>query len=670
MYRPSPAWSASPPSPAYSVGSYGYGVSPGRESPPRAPPPAPVLDTRNCQEKLFEFHAPTLPSEDDTSSAIPSFPLQLVDRHIPHSLILKHVEILPSLPNDISDGLDDYAAQLEALPEPTFVFHRRAHEDMGKFNARTIATLRRRSINIPGERIATNLFLRSKHDDGNILLMWLPLKAAAEHGLLGDAYATQTPSLQITSLPPEFGELEEDEKKTLTRLLEHSPSLKSAMYFCPEALHVLEDMSRLATLNVFPWQLDSRCSKVSPPSFCPPDAPKSFWNLPAAAHARRSSRLQLRLGHLPQRAPQAGRVHLIDRPGCTEEDYQPVAEHYIQKAWIDAVKTDSSMIVFDCGHFIRLGIRHRRLQTLFLSELIDIRHCSAPAYGRLWTAMHVASVYDALQRLPELETVAELKRKAAEPDNVPPPKRARSAFSEQRKIVLITQELIASTRAIALFFQFDGLDSPAPVLVFPPSTQPNPAYAPKDYISVVLEKRLGRGAVGEVFRAVIQPDGSSKKPRYCPFVVKMATTTSRIQRLRHEYKVYEHLNKVNVTGIPTVLGFRETANASMCVLLLSHVGRPLGARMNSDRKVKLTAKQSKELRSILRGIHGGGILHRDIRSWNILVDEFDHVYIADFDRGSFEGTEANFVEEKARLDSFIAGKYVDEDEVIGSDDLS
>ncbi|KAF8904504.1 hypothetical protein CPB85DRAFT_1437800 [Mucidula mucida] len=138
-----------PPIASLFRGSYGYGVSPGRESPPRAPPPAPVLDTRNCQEKLFEFHAPTLRSEDDTSSAIPSFPLQLVDRHIPHN------------------GLDDYAAQLEALPEPTFVFHDRAHEDMGKFNARTIATLRQRSINIPGERIATNLFLRSNHD-GNI----------------------------------------------------------------------------------------------------------------------------------------------------------------------------------------------------------------------------------------------------------------------------------------------------------------------------------------------------------------------------------------------------------------------------------------------------------------------------------------------------------------------
>ncbi len=51
--------------------------------------------------------------------------------------------------------------------------------------------------------------------------------------------------------------------------------------------------------------------------------------------------------------------------------------------------------------------------------------------------MHVASVYDALQRLPELETVAELKRKAVEPDNVPPPKRARSTFTEKRNIVRV-----------------------------------------------------------------------------------------------------------------------------------------------------------------------------------------------------------------------------------------
>lgn len=48
-------------------------------------------------------------------------------------------------------------------------------------------------------------------------------------------------------------------------------------------------------------------------------------------------------------------------------------------------------------------MRHRKSQTLFLSELLDIRSSTSPAYGEVWAAMHIAFVYDALQRLPLLD---------------------------------------------------------------------------------------------------------------------------------------------------------------------------------------------------------------------------------------------------------------------------
>ncbi|KAF9025651.1 hypothetical protein BDZ89DRAFT_1114157 [Hymenopellis radicata] len=154
------------PSPTWSARSYDYKVSPDGDAPERLPPPAPVTDPRSYQEQLFEFHAPTLPIEDDSSSAVPSFPLQLVDRHIPHSLILKHVKILPSLPNDISDALDNYSVQLDALPDAAFVFQQLKHRDMREVNARTIATLRRTGICLPGQCIASSLILRPTQPNG------------------------------------------------------------------------------------------------------------------------------------------------------------------------------------------------------------------------------------------------------------------------------------------------------------------------------------------------------------------------------------------------------------------------------------------------------------------------------------------------------------------------
>lgn len=50
---------------------------------------------------------------------------------------------------------------------------------------------------------------------------------------------------------------------------------------------------------------------------------------------------------------------------------------------------------------MRIGIRHREQQTLYISELIDTQSEDL-AHGRLWLGLHITAIYDALERLPLL----------------------------------------------------------------------------------------------------------------------------------------------------------------------------------------------------------------------------------------------------------------------------
>lgn len=72
------------------------------------------------------------------------------------------------------------------------------------------------------------------------------------------------------------------------------------------------------------------------------------------------------------------------------------------QAWSLAADADSTVIVFDCGNYQRIGVRHRASQTLYLSGLIDTRTCEDPEYGKLQAGIHLAIVQDALSRLPKL----------------------------------------------------------------------------------------------------------------------------------------------------------------------------------------------------------------------------------------------------------------------------
>ncbi|KAF8912258.1 hypothetical protein CPB85DRAFT_1434526 [Mucidula mucida] len=105
------------------------------------------------------------------------------------------------------------------------------------------------------------------------------------------------------------------------------------------------------------------------------------------------------------------------------------------------------------------------------------------------------------------------------------------------------------------------------------------------------------------------------------------------------------------------------------VLMIFDAGQPLGNQLDSEQKVELSTEACIELKSVLTLIHEAGVLHRDVRSWNIMEDKFGRVRFTDFDRSSLEGTPKDYHAEQERLDRFVEGEFIDKDNVIGEDPL-
>ncbi|KAF9040267.1 hypothetical protein BDZ89DRAFT_1035190 [Hymenopellis radicata] len=664
------------------------------------------------RQKLFEYNPPSVERKGSLPAPKPTAPLHFLDRHLSESLMLKRVKILPSLHVELLAVLESVSEKLDTVNDARLLITRAGYTAAKGADARSLIRYRMDGIEGAVTKLASSLVFHSSQPELMSLLQWLHALAHTEFGPIIEEYASQNLVLHVVDPPPyELEALSRKNKDTLQRLRKHTQQLTSCMVFCTDALPVMEDMERLDSIDVFPWRLDSDYCGDSLERSPPPDALEVPWTLPQETGPRRSQRV--RHQKTPERVSNQRDIGVVERPGQTDPHYKPACEDYIQKAWVHAVRIDATAVIFDCGNFLRIGIRHRQRQTLFLSSLIDIRTCKDPSYGSLWTALHIAIASDAVKRLPLLENALLGKRKSTYDE----PQRARKK-SKTNKSSSSDDAMAAymdTFPALAVFFRFDNLDSPAPLLLFRPDSDRKERYGPKEYLKIIAYKRLGSGSVGDVYRAVIEPESSSsdtkgsrltkagrskgkagsaaKKAREAseelakrPFILKFAPTNARARRLEHEVGVYRHLRDAGVSGIPSLLSYREGVNADLRALMLSDAGRPLGHRMDRDKKVDcllrhgmillidcseiiLTWRFSVELKSILTAIHGAGILHRDVRSWNIMEDDLGQVRFTDFDRSSFRGTTEDYRAEQERLDRFIEGEFVDKDAIIGADDL-
>ena len=80
---------------------------------------------------------------------------------------------------------------------------------------------------------------------------------------------------------------------------------------------------------------------------------------------------------------------------------------------------DTTFIIFHCGKYERIGVRHRATGTLFLSNLIDIHSCRDPGYGKIQVGLYLLIIRDAMERarvFRKLELIPSIVEEKAKPE--------------------------------------------------------------------------------------------------------------------------------------------------------------------------------------------------------------------------------------------------------------
>ncbi|KAJ7065562.1 hypothetical protein C8F01DRAFT_1366523 [Mycena amicta] len=401
--------------------------------------------------------------------------------------------------------------------------------------------------------------------------------------------------------------------------------------------------------SAVPWTFLPLTTEVTDSTY--PLAPRR--SLRSKATPKASDSPQLSIGVVPS----ASR-----RPETTAHLPTPLtAESLVQLAWARAVETDSTMVVFNCGNYERICVRHRETQTLYVSDLFDVTSCKDPGYIKLHVGVFLSQTLDAIARMKDAEKESSKPdrrtRKRPNPEDTPPVPNKRRRGNP--KIIEPQSALmLASQRDMMLFhLQYDIYHSRAPASFIRanlclehgkgrklgkiPSIKR--AYKPHEYFEIILGSQLGDGAVGIVHGAmarVTTKDGETLVEEN--LVVKLAFRHQPQERMRYEYKVYTRLAEHGVTGVPKVYGLFEDLEGGAIALLMSNCGTNLW-ELRPDKKstrTSVTPAQRDRFIEILESVHRAGVRHYDIRSANLMLNDAGEAFIVDFDRGRLNSSEA------------------------------
>jgi hypothetical protein len=99
------------------------------------------------------------------------------------------------------------------------------------------------------------------------------------------------------------------------------------------------------------------------------------------------------------------------------------------QGWVRSVEADSTLIVFNCGHYERIGARHRETRTLYLSDLIDVTSCKDPGISRLkiHAGCYISLTLDEISRTAALADVTSQKRPHTDAQTTDKPKRRKTS---------------------------------------------------------------------------------------------------------------------------------------------------------------------------------------------------------------------------------------------------
>ncbi|KAK0490395.1 hypothetical protein IW261DRAFT_1587894 [Armillaria novae-zelandiae] len=664
-------------------------------------------------EDLFEF-AP-FPLEQDPDSDIPkpySSPITFFDKHLDDSLILKKVTALPSLISTLSQALDGYVhtfnSKNETFRSPSLFLCPELYDCPGPPKNATDIAERYRCGSLPLLEAASILVVHPDQPD-------LPTVFRMDNGRPGspEEFNSQKYSLkyEIYTKKDMIKRLESwdsDQKRLLLFMWNNIPELAVWDMYALSGQSVLEDMSGLAALNIFPWK---HCGTLEHRQFTSsahlsrPDVSKYLWEtgampssdgVPAGAdtaYPRRSERLKGRLSarSLPQVPLKKGLARsfkikesaplkiTVPKSGRGTSRYKTNAADFIQRAWARAVHSDSTFIIFDCGNFLRIGIRRRKTQTLYISELIDVLDCSNPPFGKLMVAINAAILHDAVDRALLLDPTLlkgeglragkSRKRPRNDTEAAVPVRRSRRRLGEaldETSPEEIRHELLSRNIAL-LYFQHGNFHSSSPSFFRRPNSLGRQrSYRYDDCLTLLIGKKLGQGSIGQVYEAQVLVDMPSGKVARYPekVIIKLALSEEQKERIRHEYSIYRRLLygpvRVAAGDIPTAFGFFEDIESNVGALILSYNGQALAYRSDPPASgITVSPEERATLIRILESIHAAGVAHGDIRTFNMVADGKGNLSIIDFDRAKFKGHGAQMRAEHQRLEDLLDGEPID-----------
>jgi serine/threonine protein kinase len=158
-------------------------------------------------------------------------------------------------------------------------------------------------------------------------------------------------------------------------------------------------------------------------------------------------------------------------------------------------------------------------------------------------------------------------------------------------------------------------------------TRPEPGleFLPR----LVLLRPLGRGGMGEVWVARDEERGEEVVAKILP----AGAPPERVALLRREARL---VRKVRHPAIVPVYGFAEGPHGS--AVLLRHMRGGDASRLRGAPALDVV-RRVREVAAALAHLHGLGVVHRDVKPTNVLLDEDGHAHLADFGIASVSAPE-------------------------------
>ncbi|PPR01647.1 hypothetical protein CVT24_001623 [Panaeolus cyanescens] len=340
--------------------------------------------------------------------------------------------------------------------------------------------------------------------------------------------------------------------------------------------------------------------------------------------------------------PSNVRKKMVWIPGPCDErkdlrNYTPVVSHFVQRAWNAAVEHDATFLLISCGSKERICIRHRRTNTLFVSDIIA---ADADDYVMTQLAFYSAFTRDLLAREPypkpsgkrKLQDDTEITHSPVKrPDHsqtpqTDPGKNSKTFDQEManRPVILLTFDMgMHRSTTPSTFLRQRSSCTPLPVCESFEREMGGRECPVTKCVYLKLYKILGEGTEGITYTATATLHLESGLTIQKNVVIKIAKMPYITGHLKNEYNMYWKLAMAGVSeGILKVYGKEE---------LLSRIGRFWEKKKVAEpRQFYISDDEYASLKRTVVAINGTGIIHNDVKINNILFDEDGRPYIIDF----------------------------------------